>query len=197
MSSIVSAMIDSREPEWVQKLTFDGAAVVTILLDAGDVWLTTADNTVIIVERKTPTDLLNTLRAERLFAQCAAMREYSDWCYLVISGELQRGASGKTWAEQRQTGWSWDSVQGALLTVQELANGEVGFCHRESWLLPVPSALALIRSSAPSRSRSTACTSWMSYGTPATVTTDAHPVIVTPVFATILSASLCPKARSG
>ena len=53
------------------------------------------------------------------------MREYSEWSYLMITGELQRGANGKVWCEQRQTGWNWDSVQGALLTIQELGVGVI------------------------------------------------------------------------
>ena len=122
---ILSIMVDSREPDWVQKLTFGSVPVAATMLDAGDVWVATED-ALIIIERKTPSDLLNTLREGRLFAQCSRMREHSEWCYLVITGELQRGANGKVWADWRQTGWSWDSVQGALLTCQELG---VGVAH--------------------------------------------------------------------
>ena len=122
--TILSAMIDSREPDWIQELTFGGVPVAVMALDAGDVWAATED-ALLVIERKTPTDLLNTLRAGRLFAQCSKMREHSEWCYLVISGELQRGANGQVWADQRQTGWNWDSVQGALLTCQELGVGVV------------------------------------------------------------------------
>ena len=123
--AILSVMIDSREPEWVQKLTFGGVPVAATLLDAADVWIATEDG-LLLVERKTPSDLLNTLRdGDRLFGQCANMREYSQWCYLLITGELQRGANGKVWCEQRETGWSWDSVQGALLTIQELGVGVI------------------------------------------------------------------------
>lgn len=121
---IQSIMVDNREPDWLKDLSFGGVPVARTLLDAGDVWAATED-ALIIIERKTPGDLLNTLRAGRLFAQCAKMRELSQWCYLVITGELQRGANGQVWAERRQTGWNWDSVQGALLTCQELGVGVV------------------------------------------------------------------------
>lgn len=121
---IFSIMVDSREPMWLRTLTFGGVPTASTMLDAGDVWVATED-ALVIIERKTPNDLLNTLREGRLFSQCSKMREHSEWCYLVISGELQRGANGQVWADQRQTGWSWDSVQGALLTCMELGVGVV------------------------------------------------------------------------
>jgi len=123
--SILSVMVDSREPEWVQKLTFGGAPTAVTMLEVGDVWVATDDAALLVIERKTPSDLLNTIREKRLFKQCAAMREHSEWCYLVIAGELQRGPAGHVFAERRQTGWDWNSVQGALLTVQELGVGVI------------------------------------------------------------------------
>ena len=121
---ILSAMIDTREPKWIQDLTFGGVPTAVLELEAGDVWAATED-TVLIIERKTPGDFLNTLRSDRLFKHGAKMEKASDWCYLVITGELQRGANGKVWVGRRQTGWDWSAVQGALLTVQELGVGVV------------------------------------------------------------------------
>lgn len=116
---ILSVMIDTREPEWVQNLTFGGVPTATIELDAGDVWAATEDAT-LVIERKTPSDFLHSLRDKRLFNQCAKMQEHSPWSYVMVTGEMQRGANGKVWVGRRQTGWDWASIQGALLDIQEM-----------------------------------------------------------------------------
>ena len=36
--TLSSVIIDSREPGWVQSLTFGGVPTATVALDAGDVW---------------------------------------------------------------------------------------------------------------------------------------------------------------
>jgi ERCC4-type nuclease len=117
--AIQSVMIDQREPDWVQKLEFSGVPKAVTLLNAGDFLLATDDNCMLAIERKTPGDLLNTLRGDRLFQQVAALREVSPWSYLLITGPLLRGPDNKVIAD-RITGWDWNAVQGALLTVQEL-----------------------------------------------------------------------------
>lgn len=117
---ITAIMIDSREPEWVQHLQFGGVPTAVTALDSGDLFATTDDGNMILIERKTPTDFLNTLRENRLFGQLANMLDKTRWAYLVITGELQRGANGKVCADGRDTGWCWSSVQGALLTAQEM-----------------------------------------------------------------------------
>ena len=77
--AIASVIIDSREPDWVQRLDFGVPAAVTAL-DAGDLWVATTDAQTLIIERKTPTDLLNTIKADRLFQQVIGMRQRSQWC---------------------------------------------------------------------------------------------------------------------
>jgi ERCC4-type nuclease len=119
---IQSALIDSREPTWVQRLTFGGVTIGVVALEAGDVWIAT-DDAMLVIERKTPGDLLHTLSEGRLLPQCAAMAERSPWSYLVITGQLLRGGDGKVWIERTSTGWDFAAVEGALLTVQELGVG--------------------------------------------------------------------------
>lgn len=125
-------MIDQREPDGIKALTFGGVPTIVELLDTGDLHIACDDGTVILVERKTGGDFLNSLKDDRVFRQCANMRHVSPWAYLVITGEFQRGPNGKVIAE-RETGWSWNAVQGALLTIQELgvfvtfAAGETDF----------------------------------------------------------------------
>lgn len=112
-------LIDSREPEWVQALPFDGALKMVTALEFGDVWLTTEDDTLVCIERKTPADLLGSIKDNRLFAQCAGMRSKTPWAYLIITGPLTADRTGKIIADGRPTGWEFASVQGALLTCQE------------------------------------------------------------------------------
>ncbi len=116
---ITSVIIDSREPDWVQNLTFGGVPTAVTALEAGDFLVATADNCMLGIERKTSDDLLNTLKGDRLFSQVSRLRETTPWAYLLITGYLGPGPDGKT-ITSRQTGWDYSAVQGALLTVQEL-----------------------------------------------------------------------------
>jgi len=122
--SITSAIIDSREPDWCKQLTFGGVLVANLALDAGDVLAATDDACQVLVERKTPTDLLGTLASKRLFPQMTRMLDVTPWSYLVITGILYRDRDGMvTVGGQGHTGWRFADVQGALLTVQEMGIG--------------------------------------------------------------------------
>ena len=121
--SIAAVMIDSREPRWVRELRFGGVPTTVLALETGDVQVATSDAVLLIIERKTPSDLLNSLRDERLLPQCAKMRDASQWCYLLITGELRRSHSGKVITARGETGWDWNAVWGALLTIQEMGVG--------------------------------------------------------------------------
>lgn len=129
--SITAIMIDNREPSWVQNLKFGSIPTAVVTLDSGDVEAVTDDGHIILVERKTPDDLLNTLREDRLFPQaCRLAQQRVDqqlagetvtvWPYLVITGMLSCSADGKVITEHRETAWSWSAVQGALLSIQEM-----------------------------------------------------------------------------
>jgi ERCC4-type nuclease len=118
--SIEAVILDSREPEWVKALTFGGAPTVTMQLEFGDVHVSTDDGALLVIERKTPTDFLNTLRDERLFPQVRGMLKLSRWSYVIITGEIKRGDDGHAYTDERTTGWDWKAVQGAILTVQEM-----------------------------------------------------------------------------
>lgn len=120
--AISAVMIDSREPDWVKSLKFGGVPVSHEILDAGDFWVLTDDNKILVIERKTPNDFLNTLKEERLFVQMAGLqrlREEGYWPYLMITGEISRGANGHV-VTDRETGWSWNAIEGALLSIQEM-----------------------------------------------------------------------------
>lgn len=117
---ITAVMIDSREPQQFQQLKFGNAPTVVTALECGDLWASTEDGSLLIIERKTAGDLLASIKDGRLFQQAAAMRQRSVWAYLVITGILADSIDGHVVTDGRATGWRWTDVQGALLTVQEL-----------------------------------------------------------------------------
>lgn len=117
--SIKAILLDSREPNWIHKLEFGGALKSVTALDYGDAWITTDTGDLVCIERKTPTDLLGSIKDNRLFAQLAGMRQRTPWAYLVITGVLTDTVNGMVVADERVTGWRWESVQGALLSAQE------------------------------------------------------------------------------
>lgn len=119
MSNIEAVIIDQREPDWVKSLTFGGAPVAIGLLDYGDLHVACSDGTLVVIERKTPNDFLHTLKDERLFPQVRGLVKLSRWAYVLITGEFRCQPDGKAYTD-RETGWSWAAVQGALLSISEL-----------------------------------------------------------------------------
>ena len=115
--TLKAVVLDSREPQWVQELDY-GVSKSVAALPIGDAWLATED-TSLVVERKTLTDLLASIRDNRLFTQAAAMVSQSVWSYEVVT-ELPVIRSGCVWAGGKLTAWKWSSVQGALMTLQDI-----------------------------------------------------------------------------
>lgn len=116
----VAALVDRREPVWVRELRFGGAPVAVRFLDAGDVHALTSDGCVLMIERKTPADLIHSIVDGRLFPQVARLRDRTPHGYLVVDGLVSCGRSGQVIHAGRDTGFAWAALQGALLTVQEL-----------------------------------------------------------------------------
>ena len=111
-------IVDSREPEWVKRSVFDNITPMIQTLPAGDAWIACADAT-LVVERKTLSDLVSSIADGRLFNQCAEMVKVSPWAYLLVCG-LPVLHAGKLSIAGKPTDWTWASIQGALLTVQDM-----------------------------------------------------------------------------
>jgi hypothetical protein len=122
--------LDSREPDWIKKLTFGGLPTAVMMLDYGDIWVATDDGCLLLIERKTPDDFLNSLKNDRLFGQLEplANKRYDEqlagkpvktYPYLLITGVFGIGANGLT-VTDRQTGWSYAAVMSAILSIQEM-----------------------------------------------------------------------------
>jgi len=115
-------IVDTREPSWAKQLDF-GCSKYVSMLDAGDYLISCDDGNFLVVERKTPTDFLGTLKENRLFDQCIKLREARSqgfWTYFMITGEFRYSRGGFVNCDGRDTGWEWSAVYGALLSIQEL-----------------------------------------------------------------------------
>lgn len=117
--TISAVIVDRREPDSIRAADW-GVPTSVVELDCGDLWASTADGAMLVVERKAPGDLLNSIKDGRLLQQAAAIRQRSQWAYVVITGALAHTHDGRVIADNRTTQWHWDSVQGALLSVQEM-----------------------------------------------------------------------------
>lgn len=129
--TLTAIFIDSREPSHIQSQAYGVPSSTVTLLDCGDVWATTDALDLLIIERKTPSDLLGSIEDGRVFEQIARCRERSQWVYLVITGTLAHSLDGYTIADERVTRWRWRDVQGALLSIQEAGAGIV-YCTDDS-----------------------------------------------------------------
>lgn len=121
--AIVSCLIDSREPKWVQQLAFEGAPTAVTYLEHGDLLAVCDDGATVLIERKAAGDLLNSLEEGRLFEQLGAMPAITPWSYLVVTGPLQPDAAGNCLAGGSPRLWRWGAVQGAFVTANELGVG--------------------------------------------------------------------------
>lgn len=128
---LTGCFIDSREPEHIQQLRFGGVPTVVTALECGDLWASCDDGELLVIERKTTSDLLGSIADGRLFQQAHKMRERSQWAYLVVTGYLQPTHDGKTFVGGKATGWDWNAVQGALLDVQE-TGVQIVYCEHDN-----------------------------------------------------------------
>jgi len=119
---LLSVIVDNREPAWAKTLKFGGVPVVIQTLEVGDYWVATDDAKILIIERKTPDDLIGSIMDQRIFHQVAhmqAMRKEDYWPYVMITGPIQRNPDGTVFTTLERK-FSWNAVQGAKLSIQEM-----------------------------------------------------------------------------
>lgn len=77
--------------------------------------------------------LFHALRNDELIPRLAGVKQRWPWTYLVIGAPLSPSADGSKVrnAKGESSGWSWDAVQGALLSVQELGVGVTQIPHAD------------------------------------------------------------------
>lgn len=120
MTKLTAALIDSREPDWVQRLKFRDVAPTVTTLHVGDAWLTTDAPYTVIVERKTAGDLVNSVIDGGLLNQAVRMAGESmfQWRYLVYTQPEIRGEA--VVLQGRPTQMKWRRVAGVLVDLQEM-----------------------------------------------------------------------------
>jgi len=154
MSNIMAMQIDSREDTWLKNwqsqppAIFADVPIVTMQLENGDARIWCADGFILSVERKTPSDFLNSIPNDHIFDQCQRMRldydENGALPYLVITGEISRNPqTGQCIipGSKHGEGWNYNAIQGALLSIQETGIPVV-FCGGDAEYAPTLERLA-------------------------------------------------------
>jgi ERCC4-type nuclease len=120
MIKLTAVLIDSTEPDWVQRLKFRDVAPTVTALHVGDAWLTTDAPYTVIVERKAAGDLVNSVIDGGLLNQAARMVAESmfQWRYLIYTQPEIR--SGAVVLQGRPTQMAWRRVAGVLVDLQEM-----------------------------------------------------------------------------
>lgn len=140
MTSILALQIDSREDTWLKNwqaqppALFADVPILVQALDTGDAKVYCADGVVLNIERKTPSDFLNSIPNDHIFDQVQRMmqerRDNGALPFLVITGEILRNPQTGNCiipGSKHGDGWNWNAVQGALLSILE-AGVPVIFC---------------------------------------------------------------------
>ena len=120
---IKSVIIDSREPDWVQNLEFYGAKKTVMEMEFGDIWATCDDGQTLVIERKEPEDFIGSMVSNRMIKQAYGLSQLRNgglWPYLMITGDLMSAPGGRTYVNGKLQNINFASIQGLLLSIQEL-----------------------------------------------------------------------------
>ena len=129
-SSSLIVIVDEREPvDADSRLREFGLEAHRAYLDAGD-YAFYPHGLVVLIERKTISDLLGSLSSRRMVEQARRMVSQADRSFILREGEFRRLPSGHVgywsptdprardnWVE---SGWSWDSFTGMMIDLQLL-----------------------------------------------------------------------------
>ena len=134
MNAIIT--IDQREPQHVKNLTWDGCITQIATLEYGDFSIMCPDGSTLLIERKTPSDLLGSIKDGRLSNQVAGLVGAGAWPYLLIEIPFHADVNGMACYRDgdsrnydtmmpdgtpaKSTNWQWVSIQGQLLSIQEM-----------------------------------------------------------------------------
>ena len=99
-----------------------------ISVTAGDINIPLDDGNVLAIERKTPTDFLNSISNGHIFHQIETMHAHAKFVSVIITGKLSYSPEDDTViADRRNTEWKGVSVRAALREIQ-VSNCFVEFC---------------------------------------------------------------------
>lgn len=125
-SSASALLVDSREPGWIAealKASLPEASISVCELPVGDIQFFSVDRKLIVIERKTISDFLNSLRDGRLADQIRRAVESADIPILLVEGEWRVSYYSGTLEFRtdnfwRASGWRLSSVQNLILDLQ-------------------------------------------------------------------------------
>lgn len=115
-NTATAVIVDSFLPP---ETTWGAVPVLPMDLDGASAMVQCSDGAQLAVLHLSAPDVLKAIQGGTLFDKAAKLKQRSPWAYMIISGELrQRGSD--TLCDGSLRKWQWSSVEGALLTVQEL-----------------------------------------------------------------------------
>jgi len=143
MTAIMALQVDTRESDFIKRwdtrppAELVGIPIAVAMLENGDAKIWCQGGKVLLVERKTPSDFLNSIPNDHIFDQVSRMMAERATAgvlpFLVITGEIHRNPQTGMCiipGQKHGEGWNWDAIQGALLSIQE-AGVPVIFCASE------------------------------------------------------------------
>lgn len=114
------AVTDFMPPE----TNFGGIPILPMPLDDVTCLVNCDDDALLSILAIQDSEILTAIQQNTLAEKAAKVKARSPWAYLIIIGSLtQNGTDTKCGPNVRK--WQWASVEGALLTVQELGVGIV------------------------------------------------------------------------
>lgn len=108
-------LVDSREPIDIASYMNEATRVT---LPLGDYVFFSHDNKKVVIERKTPGDLLTSLQTGRLQDQLKRLVEDCDYPFLLIEGHMFATEDGFVRFKSQTLKWKFTSVQNILITAQ-------------------------------------------------------------------------------
>ena len=129
-----ACIIDSREPDHIKHINF-GCPSMVQTLETGDLHIATDDDKLLVIERKTAGDFVNSIKDGRLFNQVARAKQITPYVYVVIVGTILPASHGKTYINGNLTGWDYSAIQGVMTSIQELGVVIV-YCADDNDFLP-------------------------------------------------------------
>jgi hypothetical protein len=151
--AIISVLAERpRHHDLLGLQTVGSVPVVDVAMDTlgrADLVVACADGAMLGVVYLDLIGLFHSLRNDELLPRLASVKARWPWAYLVI-GIVLSEVNGKTRNNRGEgSGWSWDAVQGALLSVQEMGVGVIQIPHADGLAVTVERLAK--RSRAPER----------------------------------------------
>lgn len=105
-------------------------------ITAGDINIPLDDGTVLAIERKTGSDLLNSIKERHILNQVEVMHTHAKWCAVIVTGKISYSPNDMVIVDKRETEWGGASVRALLDTIQ-FSGCAVRFCPETEYPLMV------------------------------------------------------------